>query len=437
MNTFPRSRKWVNSAAAALIARDGKILLCKGYGFADVEKRIAYTPETVQNVASITKMFTAMTALVLRNEGKLRLESSICSYIDDCPDAWRPITVLNLIHHTSGIPDDEMDMGSEAYFQFMKQKDPVGRLIDDAKKKPLEFKPGQKFSYSNLGYVVLSQIIQKISRIPFSQVVDRKTLKPAGLRSTTFPEETEKKLNVAEGYTYGDLGWDKILGGFSLTSGHLRKLPHLPVNRPTGSGGISSTVDDLYRWSRSMDGSRFAPSQTINEVFTPGMGNYGDGWFIDRAFDRKRFRHNGINPGYLTEFIKFPDDKVTIILFSNIDRARMSVVVRNLSAIVFGMPYDLPVQGTTASYPRTGGCRLVGDYKMPNGKIINISQGEKLLTASVKDQYSAGLIPLSPTEFYFPLEDGKVTFDIGPNNKAIKINLHFEGEDHSAERISP
>lgn len=427
-----------NFSGAVLIAKDGKIILRKGYGFADVERQIPYVPETKQNVASITKMFTAMAIVKLRDSGKLRFEDSICSYIDECPESWKPVTISNLLHHTSGIPDDEeMEIGSEKYVQLLKQKDPTGELINVAKKVPLGFQPGEKFSYSNVGYTILSRIVEKVARKPFSQFVSQTILKPAKLKSSGFPAVNSQPANLAEGYSYGDLGWDKVLGGSSLTDGHLRKLPAVPANRPLGAGGLYSTIDDLYQWSQLMDGaSKLVPLKTVNEVFAPGLGDYGYGWFIDKAFNRKRFRHNGINPGFLTEFVKFPEDKVTIILFSNVDRVRMGVVIRDLSAIALGMPYDLPVRGKTIKLATEQIARLLGDYKMASGSIVNISQGETYLTAAVKDRYTAGLIPLSPTEFYFPLVDGKAIFSVDENGKAVKVNMRFQGEDHIAERVN-
>lgn len=175
-------------SGSVLIARNGKPILRKGYGFADVEKRIPFTVETKQYVASITKMFTAMAIAKLQEKGKIRLEDSICSYIEDCPDAWKQITISHLLHHTSGIPDVEgMEIGAEKYAELLKQADPAGRLIINAKKFPLQFQPGEKFSYSNIGYIILSRIVQKAARKSFPQFVNQTILKPAKMKSSGFP----------------------------------------------------------------------------------------------------------------------------------------------------------------------------------------------------------------------------------------------------------
>ena len=108
-------------SGAVLVAKEGKVIFRKSYGFADVEKRIPYTPETQHAIASVSKMFTSVAALKLRDQGKLKLEDSICKYLDDCPTAWQPVTTQHLMRHTSGIPDyeEKLELGSEKYLQMM------------------------------------------------------------------------------------------------------------------------------------------------------------------------------------------------------------------------------------------------------------------------------------------------------------------------------
>ena len=136
-----------------LVAKGDTIILRKGYGFADVEKQRPYTPETQHEVASISKMFTAMAALKLRDQGKLRLQDPTCQYLEDCPDTWRAITVQHLMRHTSGISDyeEQLELGSDKYFGLMTQPSASARILENARTLALDFKPGEKFHYSNTG----------------------------------------------------------------------------------------------------------------------------------------------------------------------------------------------------------------------------------------------------------------------------------------------
>lgn len=425
-------------SGAILIAKDGRIILRKGYGFADVEKGIPYTPETRHEVASISKMFTSMAALKLRDQGKLQLTDSICKYLDGCPDIWKPITIQQLMRHTSGIPDyeEQLELGSDKYLEFMSRPDTSARIVENAEKLPLDFKPGEKFHYSNTGYIVLSYVVQKAARQPFAEFVTKTILQPAGMKHSGIFGSGGIPKNLANGYTYGDIGWEKTLGGVSLTAGHLKKLPHLPLAPPAGDAGLYSTVDDLYRWSQLMDGSKLVPAQEAAEVFTPGLEGYGYGWFIDRGFERRRFGHTGALPGYTSELIKFPDDKITIIIVNNLDRARLGRIRRDVCAIVLGTPYDMPVRGKVIKLTVAQAEPLVGDYKMADGEMLTIRNEPDYLTAEIKGRYLAGLIPLSPTEFYMPLADGRVIFTLDAGGRAVKINTRYSGEDHIGVRIS-
>ena len=182
--------------------------------------------------------------------------------------------------------------------------------------------------------------------------------------------------------------------------------------------------------------TNFVSKEEIAEVFTPGLDGYGYGWFIGKGFDRNRMRHNGGLPGYISDFVKFPDDKITIIVFSNLDRARLSNIMRDICSIVLGTPYDMPVRGTVIKLTTEQIAALEGEYKMADGKILTIRNEPDYLTAKLQDRYTAGLIPLSPTEFYFPLADGKAIFTLDKTGKAIRANMRYSGEDHIAERVT-
>ncbi len=431
-----------NFSGAVLVAKDNQIIIRKGYGLADVEKKIPYTAETRQEIASVSKMFTAFAALRLKNEGKLQLTDSVCKYLADCPDAWKPVAIENLIRHTSGIPDYEsaLELGSDKYFEFMTEPNSSRKIVENARQLPLDFKPGEKFKYSNTAYIILSFIVEKAARMPFAEYVAKKILKPAGMKQSGVLGIQKSTRNLAHGYApKTELTWEKRLGGFALTSENLKKLPQLTLTPPHGDGFLYSTVDDLWRWSRMMDGGGFVSAEERAEIFSPP---YGFGWIIDTDFEQKRFRHNGILPGYLSEFIKFPDNKITIIIFSNLDHTRMSVVARDISAITLGKPFDMPVRGRVIELGKQQIAALEGNYKTAGGSSLTIQNEPDYLSAYLKDpngqlQFAAGLIPLSPTEFYFPFRDGKVIFTLDEKGKATKVNLRYRGEDHFAERVNP
>ena len=425
-------------SGAVLIAKDDAVVLRKGYGFADVDKQVPYTPETRHEAASVSKMFTAMAALRLRDEGRLHLDDSICLYLDRCPDAWKPITVQQLMRHTSGIPDYEepLELGSSKYLEVMTKPGASAALLDRARTQPPDFKPGEKFSYSNTGYIALSFVVERAAGMPFAEFVTKSILRPAGMTHSTVLGTAASRKGLAPGYTFEDVGWTKMLAGYPLTAGHLKKVPMLPLTSPEGDAWLCTTVDDLYKWSHVMDGKGFIPATEAVEALTPGLEDYGYGWFVQRAFDRRRARHNGLLPGYQTDFIKFPDDGITIILFSNLDRAPLARIARDVTAIVLGTPYDMPVRGAVVELTDAQVAPLVADYRNTDGSTLTIRKDPDYLTATIKGRYTAGLIPLSPVEFYMPLADGRAIFTLGADGKAASVNLRYSGEDHVATRIA-
>ncbi len=172
------------------------------------------------------------------------------------------------------------------------------------------------------------------------------------------------------------------------------KSDHTP---PQGDAWLYSTVDDLLSFSRQMEGSALIPPSLAVEMTTPAQAGYGAGWIVDEAFDRKRTRHNGILPGFVSDFIRFPDDKVTIVLLSNLDRARLAKISRDVSAMVFGKSYDMPVRGPVIDLTPDQIARLTGEYAMGDGRPLVVRKDPDYLVAELKGQYIAGLIPMSPT----------------------------------------
>lgn len=423
-------------SGAVLVARGAEILFRKGYGYADVASRTPFTPETRHGMASVSKMFTAMAALKLRDEGALDLDESICAYLAPCPEAWGPVTVRHLVHHASGIPDYEerLGLGSEEYLEYMTRPDATARIFEEAAACPLEFAPGTRFHYSNSGYVVLSHVIQSASRRPFSEYVTETLLQPAGMTRSGF-YGPEPPAALATGYTHADPGWARILKGIPLTGGHLVAVPRLALTPPAGDAGLYSTVDDLLRWSLAMDGGGLVPPAEVAEAFTPALQGYAFGWFSGDGFGRRRYRHNGSLPGYLSDFVKFPDEGLTLVFLTNVDRARLSSVVRDSCAIVLGEPWDMPVRGDVGTLTPGETARLEGRYAMADGRVLTVRKGPELLEAELEGRFTAGLVPLSPLELYFPLGDGRAVFTLDEEGRSTRVNLRYGGEDHVAERL--
>lgn len=438
MDTYLTARTRLGGfSGAVLFAEGGKLLLRKGYGYADVARHVPYTPDTPQEAASLSKMFTAMAAFKLRDQGKLKLDDPICKYLSGCPGAWKTITVDQLIHHTSGIPDYEtrLDLGSAGYMKFMQDLEATHRIYADAQRRPLDFAPGTRFSYSNTGYIVLAEVIQSAAGEPFGDYVSATLLKPAHMDHSGMLGTAKRPAHLAQGYTFGTIDWEKLLGGFALDDGTLELVPPLALTPPAGDTWLYTDVDDLYRWSRIMDGSELVPPAEVREVYKPVRGYYGAGWFIARTGGVLTYEHDGDLPGYVSTFVKLPGSHSTLIVLCNLDRARLDSITTALLAIARGQPYDMPVSGKPVSLSDAELAPLLGEYRTADGAVLTVSRNGRLLNASLPGRYQGDLIPLSPTVSYFPLADGRASFTLGKDGDASSVDLHYDGQEHIAIRI--
>jgi CubicO group peptidase (beta-lactamase class C family) len=316
-------------SGSILIARNGEILVSKGYGMADREKQIPNTPQTKFRIGSVTKQFTAMAILILQAQGKLTVQDRICVYLTDCPPTWQSITIHQLLTHTSGIPNitDFPDIQT-----IKKQPASPTQIIAQFKDKPLDFKPGEKWSYSNSGYIVLGFIIEQVTGGSYEAFLQQHIFVPLKLFDTGYDLSNAQ---LAKGYA------DAV----SEADTPDRSDPH-------AAGALYSTVEDLYRWDQTLYTEALVAPDLRTKMFTPfaaipesfasineitGFG-YGYGWLIGRLFNRQVFFHAGSIEGFRASLYRFPADRVTVIVLSNQGRTDTDAISRQLARIVFGEP---------------------------------------------------------------------------------------------------
>ena len=308
---------------SVLIARDGKILLNKGYGEADRVKKIPNTARTKFRIASVTKQFTAMAILILQSQGKLDLQDSVCAYISTCPSAWQAITLHHLLTHTSGLPDYYSSPDWALY-----QATPIApsELIDHFIDKPLDFQPGEKWNYSNSGYEVLGTIIEQVSGTTYETFIKENILLPLNMIDTGYLENTDDlSIGYPDAYTTLPASFEHPSTLFA-------------------SGGLYTTVNDLYLWDQAVFTDKLIPKDLSDKMLTPyisvsdmgiytGFG-YGYGWFIGEIEDHRVLFHTGRIEGFTAINCVYPDDNVIVVVLSN--QWTMSVNPFQLADFLFG-----------------------------------------------------------------------------------------------------
>jgi CubicO group peptidase (beta-lactamase class C family) len=304
---------------AVLVARNGKVLLSKGYGLADRDKNIPNTPHTKFRLGSVTKQFTAMAILILQAQSKLNVQDPICRYIEDCPAAWKDITIHHLLTHTSGIPDFTNFPG---YLATRATPSSPEQTIARFKDKPLNFPPGEQWKYSNSGYIVLGYIIEQVSGQSYEAFLQQNIFEPLQMKDTGYDHNDG---SLAIGYT-----------GTWRT-----EADYIDMTIPYAAGGLYSTVEDLYRWDQALYTEQLVPKDLLDLMFTPhaktsdpGL-SYGYGWDVGKMNNHKAVGHGGGIEGFATGIRRYTDDKVTIIVLSNRDTTNVSRIADQIAQAVF------------------------------------------------------------------------------------------------------
>lgn len=305
-------------SGSILIARDGKVLLSKGYGMANFELGVPNTPQTKFRVGSITKQFTAIATLQLQQQGKLSVKDPICKYVEACPKTWESITIHQLLTHTSGIPNYKYDL-----LDVSKTKTPY-QLINLFRDLPLDFEPAKDWRYSNSGYVVLGHIIERVSNQPYADFLRSNIFKPLSMSDTGYDNSRIVLKNRAAGYSTASVNAN-----------------YIDMSIPYAAGGLYSTVGDLLKWDEALNGDILLAASLRETMFTPLVPvpqstlSYGYGWIVDKQFDRLLIRHGGNVPGFAAEFGRFPNDKVTIIVLSNFEDLDTGKMFIDIAGMIF------------------------------------------------------------------------------------------------------
>jgi CubicO group peptidase (beta-lactamase class C family) len=307
-----------------LIAKDGKILLNKAYGMASYEYDVPNTPQTKFQIASISKSFTASAILILQERGKLSVQDPLNRFISDYPNGDR-ITINHLLTHSSGIPNvnEFPDYDYKARFpQNLEQ------IIDMFKDKPLNFKPGEKYSYSNSNYNLLAFIIEKVSGMSYGEFLRENIFQPLEMKDTAHHGDASTVIkNIASGYVP------------SGSSGP-EKAPYLDWSIKTGNGSVYSTAEDLYKWDRALYTEKILKKNTLDEMFKEHLEGIGYGWFVRKRLNRRVTAYNGRSPGFTSCLERYIDDNACIVILSNNYTPAPHMMIEGLSAILFGEEYE-------------------------------------------------------------------------------------------------
>ncbi|SCY81931.1 serine hydrolase [Alkaliphilus peptidifermentans] len=400
-----------------LVAKGDEILLNEGYGIANYEKNIPNRPDNVFAIGSITKSFTAVAIMQLQEKGFLNVNDPISKYIDGL-DRGDDITIHHLLTHTSGLDREGRFLGRQEVL--------LEENINLINKRMMLFEPGEDYSYSNAGYIVLAAIIEKVSGESYNDYIHANIFTHLSMDNTRGGIDDTYAENQSIGY--------------NIMSNDARPQSIYNFSCIIGSGNIYSTVEDLYKYDRGLKYDKLLKKESIEKASSPHWGDlsngYGYGWIISEKYDRKRLSHGGAigGGGYNSFIIRYPDDDyVLIFLSNNSDVTALMVVSETMEAIVFGEEYIFPQKIETAELDSGILQQYAGDYKFEEGFTISVFYKNDKLYATADDGNLYQLLPVNETCFYYEGHPcTKVEFELADEENVVALKVwsstrYYEG----------
>ena len=407
-----------------IVARDGKPIISRGYGLANVEYDAPNTPKTVFRLASLTKQFTATSIMMLQERGKLNVNEPFCKYLTDCPSVWQPITIRQLLTMTSGIPGPSgLELGPLRGLPV-----PWDQWLEATKKKPLDFVPGSEFRYGNPGYTLLGFIIERVSGKTYGEFLDENIFKPLEMTQSGYENPLRIIKNRATGY--------RQLPGDPITN-----VPYAEMIGFFSAGGIYSTTEDLLLWDQALYTEKLLSKKSIDEMYVPDKEilpgkSYASGVWVSRKHGRTEIAHGGNMAGFITYIARYPSDRVTVIVLSNNGRGSSGKISGVLSSIVFGSPYEMPYERKAIAVDSAILDKYAGEYKAekPSTTIIITNENGKLFQKRGGEQKQE-MFAESDTKFFLKTEDIQLIFAKDANGVITGVTV-YQGDGTIYESIN-
>jgi CubicO group peptidase (beta-lactamase class C family) len=296
-------RQKIPGLSLAVVHR-GKVVKAAGYGVANLEHDVPAKRETVFQSGSVGKMFTSALIMQLVEDGKLKLDEPVGTYLPDAPESWRGVTVRHLLTHTGGIKEYTAAVN-------LQQDYTEDQLLRKAFEFKPRFKPGEKWEYSNTGYAVLGILASKVGGKFYGDQLKERVFDPLGMRTARIISEADVVPNRAAGY--------RLAKGVWKNQGWVA-----PTLNTTGDGALYLTVDDFIKWDAALGTDKLLKKASWEQIWTPAKLNdgkeagYGFGWSLGERNGHQRTHHGGAWQGFTSYFDRYPDDQLTVVVLTNL-----------------------------------------------------------------------------------------------------------------------
>ena len=397
---------------SVLVAQDGKIMLDKSYGFANLEWQVPNTPTTKFRLGSITKQFTAASILLLEERGKLKVDDLVKKYMPDAPAAWDKITIFHVLTHTSGIP-------SLTSFPEFRSKEAQAmtpqQLVEWFRDKPLEFEPGTKWNYSNSGYILLGYLIEKVSGQSYVDFLQQNIFTPLGMKDSGYDSNSAVLAHRAAGYAPGKDGPENA--GFV----------HMSI--PFSAGALYSTTEDLLRWEQGLFGGKVLKPESLAKMTTPFKQDYAFGLAVFTRNGHKVITHDGGIEGFNTSLAYYPDDKLVVVALANLNGQAPGQLTGKLAQVVHGEKIVLAAEHKEITLSPEVLKQYVGTYELAPTFSITMTLEDGHLMSQATNQQKLPVFPESETMFFLRVVDAQIEFVKDDKGQVASLILHQNGRD--------
>jgi CubicO group peptidase (beta-lactamase class C family) len=402
-----------------LVARDGHILLDKGYGDADLEWQIPNSPTTKFRIGSMTKQFTAASIMLLEERGKLNVNDPVKKYMPDAPAAWDKVTIASVLSHTSGIPSFTSFPDYHA-----KEATPTtpAELVARFRDKPLDFPPGEKWSYSNSGYVLLGYLIEKISGQTYQEFLQQNILTPLAMHDTGYDSNQAIIPRRASGYSPGPNGPENT--------------GYIDMTIPFSAGALYSTTEDLLKWEQALFAGKVVSQASLAKMIAPVKNDYGFGLAIHDESGHKVIEHGGGIEGFNTQMNYYPDDKLVIIVLGNLNGSAPGDIASKLGAVAHGQKVTLVSERKEVTVSPDILKTYVGTYQLAPEFKLNITLEDGKLFVQGTNQPKFPMFAESPTDFFMRVVDAQGTFVKDAGGQVNTLIWRQNGHEAKAARVA-
>lgn len=385
------------------VAVDGKLVFAKGYGLANMETKTPNAKDTVMDVGSVSKQFTAMCILLLEEQGKLKTEDEFTKYVPEVPTFGQKITIDHLLHMTSGLRD-YLNVWATEGWNFVDAKTFQDAIDTMSRQTGANDPPGTKWNYCNAGYMMMAVIVQRLSGQSLAQFAEKNIFEPLGMSNTRFETE-ETGMIPGRATSYAQIAPNKYVGLMSALGVY-------------GDGGVLTTLEDMTKWHENFYANKLGKKDqkliekmlTVAKLNDGKPTNYACGLVHDEVAGQKRVQHGGNWLGYNAMTARFPEKHVSIFTLGNDGTNLSNPFNKKIAEAYFGKTPEAPsarkevevAEDVLKTYP--------GIYGLPDGRTATVTLEGKQLSIQVTGQPKFPVFAESETKFFLKVVDAQFEF---------------------------